>query len=145
MDNIFLTQEKYNELKARLKDYETSGYEQREGQSRRGGLADSWHETAAYAATQAAFEMKLLELKQIIKKAKILNKIRNNNKVELGAFVELEFQEKLIKYRLVDPIEADPSKDYISWDSPIGIELRGKKVGDMISVNDRNFTLKKIY
>lgn len=37
-------------------------------------------------------------------------------------------------------------KDYfaISWDSPVGQQLKGKKVGESYSINGRNFTIESI-
>ncbi|MNE40801.1 Transcription elongation factor GreA [compost metagenome] len=57
--------------------------------------------------------------------------------VSVGTVVilnDVEFAEK-IEYRVVGPAEADVLENKISYESPLGKELLGKKVGDIISVN----------
>ncbi|MNL72563.1 Transcription elongation factor GreA [compost metagenome] len=59
------------------------------------------------------------------------------SKVSVGSLVTLndvEYSEK-IEYRVVGPAEADVLDNKISYESPLGKELIGKKVGDIISVN----------
>ena len=62
--SILLSKQKINELKKQLKDLKASLSEQKAEQVKRGGAYDSWHETAAYGATQAALEAKVKELKR---------------------------------------------------------------------------------
>ncbi len=38
-------------------------------------------------------------------------------------------------YWLVGPTEADPSKGYISHESPLGVALLGRRVGDVVTVS----------
>ena len=61
----------------------------------------------------------------------------NLNEVNVGSVVilnDIEFAEKLA-YRIVGPAEANAADNKISYESPLGKELLGKKVGDVISVN----------
>jgi len=46
---------------------------------------------------------------------------------------DLEFDEK-IEYRIVSPAEANVGENKISYESPLGKELIGKKAGDKVSV-----------
>ncbi|MFT7559672.1 MAG: transcription elongation factor GreB [Flavobacteriales bacterium] len=56
-------------------------------------------------------------------------------KVFFGAYVELENDSELtVEYRLVGSDELDPSKGYISIDSPMAKALIGKSLDDEISV-----------
>lgn len=56
-------------------------------------------------------------------------------KVYFGAWVTLEDDDENVKtFRLVGPDEFDPSKQWISIDSPVARALIGKKVDDEISV-----------
>ncbi len=59
------------------------------------------------------------------------------NHVSIGSVVilnDIEFAEK-IEYRIVGPAEANVADNKISYESPLGKELLGKKVGDIINVN----------
>lgn len=58
----------------------------------------------------------------------------NQAKIYFGAWVELvDDQEQLLKIRLVGPDEIDPSRNYISIDSPLGKAILGKQLDDEIN------------
>ena len=61
-------------------------------------------------------------------------KARKSNKVQLGSTVELKNGAKAI-YTLVGPVEADPLNGKISNESPLGIALMGKVVGDDVTIS----------
>lgn len=68
--------------------------------------------------------------------AKILPRSRGQKiKVALGSMVELidKATGKIMKFQLVESVEADPSTGRISADSPLGQSLLGKKVDEMVS------------
>ncbi|MNG36091.1 Transcription elongation factor GreA [compost metagenome] len=57
--------------------------------------------------------------------------------VSVGSIVilnDVEYSER-IEYRVVGPAEADVLDNKISYESPLGKELLGKKVGSRIEVN----------
>lgn len=55
-------------------------------------------------------------------------------KVALGSFVELfdKATGRIMKFQLVESIEADPSSGRISAESPLGQSLLGRKVDEMV-------------
>jgi transcription elongation factor GreB len=58
----------------------------------------------------------------------------NQAAIYFGAWVELvDDQEQLLKIRLVGPDEIDPSRNYISIDSPLGKAILGKQLDDEIN------------
>jgi transcription elongation factor GreA len=60
----------------------------------------------------------------------------DNSTVKVGSLVvlnDIEFSEKL-EYQIVGPAEADVMDNKISYESPLGKELVGKQVGNIISV-----------
>ena len=68
--------------------------------------------------------------------AKLLPKQKRNSvKVSLGSVVELldKATGKILKFQLVESIEADPLSGRISADSPLGKSLIGRKVNEIIS------------
>jgi transcription elongation factor GreA len=68
--------------------------------------------------------------------------------VELGSHVLLQSGKKKLNFTLVTSIEADPSEQKISNESPIGQALIGKKEGERISMGadmkQSVYTIKKI-
>lgn len=54
--------------------------------------------------------------------------------VEVGSTVKLQFGDQTIQYMLVDSIEADPSANKISEQSPLGRALLGRKRREVVSV-----------
>lgn len=59
-------------------------------------------------------------------------------KIGFGNLVTLKTDEKEIQYQLVSKHEADPKSGKISTESPLGLKLVGKKVGDSISQTTPN-------
>ncbi|WJH37017.1 transcription elongation factor GreA [Paenibacillus sp. CC-CFT747] len=87
---------------------------------------------------QAHMETRVLILERMIRNARVVDAgSRNTDQVGVGTVVllnDIEFAEK-IEYRIVGPAEANVAENLISYESPLGKELMGKKVGDNISVN----------
>lgn len=80
-----------------------------------------------------ALETELAEKQQILSKAKLIPSKRARMKVAIGSVVHLiDEQGRLIRYTLVESIEANPSDGRISAASPLGSTLIGKTVQDMI-------------
>ncbi|WP_108992486.1 transcription elongation factor GreA [Paenibacillus agaridevorans] len=87
---------------------------------------------------QAFMETRILQLERMLKIARVVDAGSIAlDKVGVGSIVtlnDIEFNEK-IDYQVVGPAEADVADNKISYESPLGQELMGKKVGDIINVN----------
>lgn len=72
----------------------------------------------------------------------------SKTKVALGSKVELKTGDKTVVYTIVGPVEADPLEGKISNESPIGVALFGKKVGDSATITtpkgDTTYEIVKI-
>jgi len=96
-------------------------------------------ENSEYSAARqdlSFIDQRIFELEEILKKAKVA-KISNKGgkKVGIGSKVTLkEGKEKTI-FTIVGDWEADPLKKRISFSSPIGKALLGKKKGDKVEVD----------
>lgn len=71
------------------------------------------------------------------------------DKVYFGAWVELmDEQEQRLNIRLVGPDEIDPSRNYISIDSPLGKAIMGKQLDDEINFQSpsglKHYCIEKI-
>lgn len=90
-------------------------------------------ERSEQLASIEALETELKEKKFTLSRAKVLPKRRHALKVMLGSVVELiDSQGRQFRYMLVDPLEADPSSGRISIKSPLGQNLIGKQIKDIV-------------
>jgi transcription elongation factor GreA len=101
-----------------------------------GDLSENAEYEAAKTA-QAFVEGRILDLKWILANARTLNEDDvPTDRVGLGSLVtvrDLDYDDEWT-LTLVSPFEADPDKDRISDQSPVGQALRGHAVGDTIDV-----------
>lgn len=85
---------------------------------------------------QSFVEGRIIEVEHLIKNAQIIDDAHNNcSNVNIGCTVILEDADRELQYRIVGSTEADPTKGYISNESPIGKALLGKKTGDLVEVS----------
>jgi len=131
-----ITDEGKKELEAELEELK----------SRRGAIADKiaeardfgdLSENAEYDSAreeQGLVESRIAEIEDILLNAEII-KAGKSSKVTLGSKVELKTKGKTVTYSVVGPVEADPLEGKISNESPIGVALMGKKVGDKATIS----------
>jgi len=113
--------------------------------SRRGDVADKiaeardfgdLSENAEYDAAreeQGLLETRIAEIEDILNNADIIKASRKQT-IDLGSKVELKLGTKSTTYTIVGPVEANPIEGRISNESPIGMALYGKKVGDSATI-----------
>jgi transcription elongation factor GreA len=113
--------------------------------SRRGAIADKiseardfgdLSENAEYDSAreeQGLLESRIAEIEDILLNADLI-KAGSKSKVSLGSKVELKTGSKSVTYAIVGPVEADPLEGKISNESPIGLAVFGKKVGDSATI-----------
>lgn len=93
-------------------------------------------ENAEYDAAreeQGLVESRIAEIEDILTNAELIKASRAST-IGLGSKVELKNGNKTVHYHVVGPVEANPIEGKISNESPIGLALMGKKVGDSASV-----------
>jgi len=84
---------------------------------------------------QARLEGRILELEQLLAKAKLIDHSRTDM-VSLGSVVHLRTSDdRECRYTLVGAFEAQPSAGRISNESPVGKALLGHKAGDTVIVS----------
>ncbi len=94
-------------------------------------------------------ETELVEKQHALNHAQIISSRSTRMKVAIGSVVDLIDQHgRLIRYTLVESIEANPSDGRISAASPLGSTLIGKTVQDIVEwgngLNHSKFQLVKI-
>ena len=112
-------------------------------------------ENAEYHAAkeeQAKIEGRIIEINDLIARANVIDvtKLEKRDKVIFGStvsLINLENKERKT-YKIVGKDEADISKNYIYFRSPIGRALIGKKKKELVSVitpsGEKNFEIKNV-
>ena len=93
-------------------------------------------ENAGYHAAkddQAFIEGRIQELAEVITQAEVIEK-KPSDEVRLGSVVELSSRGGIKKYQVVDPQESDILSGKISFKSPLGAALLGKRKGDTLKL-----------
>ncbi|PWW02424.1 transcription elongation factor GreA [Paenibacillus cellulosilyticus] len=139
-DEVILTQEGLEQIEEELRELKTV---KRKELAERLKVAISYgdlKENSEYHSAkddQAHMETRILGLERILKRARVVNADSVDlNEVSVGSYVilnDIEFAER-IEYRIVGPAEANVAENKISYESPLGKGLLGKKVGDIINV-----------
>jgi len=81
-----------------------------------------------------AIESELSEKKHTLSTAKLFPRKRDALKVAIGSVVDLlDTSGRIVRYTLVDSIEANPSDGRISIKSPLGKNLLGKQIQDVVT------------
>ncbi len=83
---------------------------------------------------QSRIEAKIAELEDIIKNAKISDGTKGSG-ITVGSKVKVHVEGEESEFHIVGALEADPGKNKISHESPIGAALLGKSVGDKIEID----------
>ena len=112
-------------------------------------------ENAEYHAAkeeQSKIEGRIIEINDLIARANVIDitKIEKKDKVIFGStvsLIDLNNKEKKT-YKIVGKDEADVTKNYIYFRSPIGKALIGKNKKDMVVVNtpsgEKNFEIEEV-
>jgi transcription elongation factor GreA len=110
-------------------------------------------ENAEYHAAkerQGQIEATIADYEDRMSRAVVIDpKDLSGDKVVFGATITLlDEDDKPVKYQIVGQIEADAKKGRISYNSPLGRALIGRKVGDDVEVTvpsgDRYYAVDKI-
>lgn len=86
---------------------------------------------------QGMVEGRILEMENILRRAEIIDEAgaHNAGRVMIGSSVQVEQDGAKRHYQIVGAPEADPANGKISNESPVGLALLGKGVGDTVQVN----------
>ncbi len=82
---------------------------------------------------QEKVEGRISEIEHILQNVELIKKPSGSNKVQIGSSVTLKNHDTK-KFQVVGTVEADPLNGKISDESPIGMALLGKKVGDQVEI-----------
>lgn len=143
----YLTKKGHEELQAELNDFIENRRVEIAKRLRfaieQGDISENADYTAA-KEEQSFIEGRILELQALLANVVLIDEMKGaEGTVNIGSTVIItEDGEDPEEYRIVGSQESDPSKGKISFRSPIGAALFGKKVGDVVSVETPNGEIK---
>lgn len=140
-DFIYMTRERLLELERELNELKTKGRKeiaQKIADARAHGDLSENAEYDAAKEEQGMLELRISKLENMLSRAKIVDtssistdEVRVLTKVKVKNLKNGNLQ----TYYLVSPEEADFENGKMSVNSPIGRQLLGKRVGDIVKVN----------
>ncbi|MBU1038829.1 GreA/GreB family elongation factor [Patescibacteria group bacterium] len=129
-----ITQEKFNELKAKLAKLKISQPQAAEEVKRLAAMGD-FSENAGYIMAKGrlrSINQRMLELSEQLKKAQVIKVVKNVSKIQLGHKVTIVVAGQQKTYLILGSAETNPGQGTISHNSPIGLALMGRQVGDKV-------------
>ena len=81
----------------------------------------------------AFIEGRIQEIEELLKNAQVIENFQKEL-VNIGNKVVVEINGKIDQFEIVGEFEADPLNKKLSYTSPIGQALLGKKIGDQVEV-----------
>lgn len=145
---VYLTEEGLEKVKEEL-EYLRTQKRQEVAQRLKEAIAQGdLSENSEYDAAkeeQAFVESRIITLENMIRNAKIIDAAsQDKNVVNVGNKVTIEEQPDGDRetYTIVGSAESDPASFKISNESPIGKELIGKKVGEIVNVSTPSGTIQ---
>ena len=134
-----MTAEGYEALRKEVDDLETRGREEIAKQIKTAREWGDLKENAEYHAAkdaQAHLETKILTLREQLDNAEIVEAAAGGDVVAFGSTVEVEDEQsgRRSSYTLVSARDAVPAEGKLSFESPVGEALRGRRAGDTATV-----------
>lgn len=135
---IKLTKEKIIQLRKELDKLIKELDEHHE--SEHGTILESMKEAATNAISIGTRTSRMKEIEWILKCCEELPEKVKSEKVVIGSKIKVKSRNgHNLHYRLVHPIEADPTRGYISIKSPLGKLFLGAREGSVVMFNGREF------
>ena len=130
-----MTAEGREALRAEIERLETEGRNEIAEQIKTARAWGDLKENAEYHAAkdaQAHLETKILQLREQLLTAQVVEDSSGGDAVAFGSTVEVEDEEsgRRSTYKLVSALEAAPSEGRLAFDSPVGAALRDHRVGE---------------
>jgi transcription elongation factor GreA len=134
-----MTAEGLASLRAQIEDLEGRGRNEIAEQIKTARAWGDLKENAEYHAAkdaQAHLETKILQLREQLLNARIVEASAGADTVAFGSAVEVQDEEsgRTMTYTLVSQHEAVPAEGRLAFDSPVGAALRDRKVGEVAVV-----------
>ncbi|MBI4099789.1 GreA/GreB family elongation factor [Candidatus Microgenomates bacterium] len=99
----------------------------------------TWHDNFSFEQAQQTREFlegQVNDLAAKLKKAVITQPNRSSGPVDIGHAITINNQKETKTYTIVGIADSDAKNNLVSYASPIGLELVGKKHGEKVSLID---------
>lgn len=141
-NECLVTAEGFLEMEAELNNLKTNKRPEIINALKEARALGDLSENAEYESartSQAEIEARITKLEYLIENAKIIDGAKKD-KVTIGSTVVIDYVDdnEEAEYKIVGSLEANPNKNKISNESPIGKALMDKKIGDIIAVESPN-------
>lgn len=143
-DVEYMTKEGFATLQEKLKQAESKLAEL---QLKRGSIigadGDGPHDNAAFEQLEIeerGLQRAIADLKYRIFRAKIIQPPQDNQFVQIGSTVVVKFagDGQVQRFTILGSADANPAAGIISYQSPLGSHLLGKRVGDTVTYSIGN-------
>lgn len=128
----YVTKEGLEELKKELKRRKEKKRKEISDKTKEAADQGDLSENAAYDSAQKEYRMnekRIKELRETINEAKVVEQKKGEG-VQVGNTIQVKTDDGEEEYRIVSPEESDVFENKISFKSPLGKALMGKKEGD---------------
>ncbi len=138
---VILTQEGFEKLERELENLKTVRRREVAARIKQAIEFGDISENSEYEDAkneQAFIEGRILTVEKMLRNAKIVNREGNDKgSVHIGANILLQDMEygDEFEYTIVGSAEADPMNNRISFESPVGKAILGKKIGEVVKVS----------
>lgn len=136
-----ISEVKFNELKNKLDRLKNHSRFQAMAEVARLAEMGDFSENHEYQIAKGrlrGINARILELADYLKHVVIIQPQSNKDKINLGDSVTIKFKGQEKTYQLLGPLEADPFKNIISHQSPLGSCLINRRVGDKFTTHITN-------
>jgi len=146
-----MTEEKYQELKAKLEYWKKVKRPREAEEVKRLALMGDFSENAGYQLAKGrlrGLNQRILDTENLLNRAEIVIAPKNNGRVGIGSRVKIENAGKEKEYLILGSSESDPARGIISHISPLGAALVGREKGEKISIGpegkEKEYLIKEI-
>jgi len=133
----FITRAKFDELQKQLEKFIKNIRPEAMQEVNRLAQTGDFSENYPYQMAKGrlrGINQRIFELEDAIKKAKIIEPSQNTNVVQIGHTITLEMDNKKKIYQILGSTESKPTEGKISYLSPLGAQLLGRQVGEIITL-----------
>ncbi len=131
-----MTEEKFQALQKQLARLKESQPQAAKDVARLAEMGD-FSENVEYQLAKGrlrSINERILRLEYELTHAEIIQPSRQNNRVELGHTVSIHDGQNQKTFQILGSTETNPAKGIISYTSPIGSALLGRKLGEKIKI-----------
>ena len=135
-NDIIISQDMYLELKEKplkLKKTKKEFVKNLE-QARLSDVSEDTDAINAVTSEIQNIDEEISETKEMISNAKIIKKTSCKSKIQIGSEVKARANGKVVTYTIVSNVEADPLKNKISDNSPVGRAFIKARKGDIVEI-----------